>query len=210
MSYFNEALRIVLQNEGGYTNHPADKGGETYRGIARNFTQSWQGWPIIDSIKRTRTIKSGEIINNEVLHHLVRQFYYTEKWLSKDLEKLTSQAVASLAFDMSTQHGNWARVINIALSPLGFNNNTDWFNSRIPNKLTSQSITLMNSKPQDSYNKIAQARKQYVQMLLDTGRLSRVFADGIFNRINRFINNNYKFVFAGTASLLLLVAGFFF
>jgi hypothetical protein len=68
----------------------------------------------------------------------------------------------------------------------------------------------MNSKPQDSYNKIAQARKQYVQMLLDTGRLSQVFADGIFNRINRFINNNYKFVFAGTASLLLLVAGFFF
>ena len=210
MSLFNEALKIVLQNEGGYTNHPLDKGGETYRGIARNFTQSWQGWPIIDSIKRQRTIKSGEIINNEILHHLVRQFYYTEKWLNKDLEKLTSQAVATLAFDMSTQHGNWARVINIALSPLGFNDNTDWFNARIPNKLTSQSITLMNGKPQDSYNKIAQARKQYVQMLLDTGKLSSAFATGIFNRINRFINNNYKFVFVGTATLLLLVAGFFF
>lgn len=210
MSYFNEALRVILQNEGGYTFHAQDKGGETYRGIARNFTQNWQGWAIIDGIKRQRTIKSGEVINNEILHHLVRQFYYTEKWLSKDLEKINNQAVATLAFDMSTQHGNWARVINIALSPLGFNANTDWFNARIPNKLTSQSITLINSKPQDSYNKIAQARKQYVQMLLDTGRLSNVFADGIFNRINRFINNHYKFVFAGTATALLLLVGFFF
>lgn len=210
MSLFNEAFKIILKNEGGYTNHPADKGGETYRGIARNFTGTWQGWAIIDAIKRKRNIKSGEIINDETLNFLVRQFYLTNKWQNKNLDTISNAANATISFDMSTQHGNWARVINIALSPTGATANTNWFNNRVPNKLTQQSITLMNSKPQDSYNKIARARLLYVNHLLNTGSLSRVFEDGVISRVNRFINNTYGFVFTATTGVILFIAAFFF
>lgn len=50
MSFFNEAYVIGEKHEGGYANDPDDRGGETYKGIARNFWSKWKGWKIIDII----------------------------------------------------------------------------------------------------------------------------------------------------------------
>lgn len=38
---FEAALAKVLELEGGWVNHPADPGGETYRGVTR---KNWDGW----------------------------------------------------------------------------------------------------------------------------------------------------------------------
>ena len=39
---FLKALEFVLRWEGGYSNHPADKGGATNRGITQKTYDSWQ------------------------------------------------------------------------------------------------------------------------------------------------------------------------
>ncbi|MDR1034997.1 MAG: hypothetical protein LBT40_00015 [Deltaproteobacteria bacterium] len=39
-------MKHVEEMEGGWANNPADSGGETFRGIARNFHKSWPGWAI--------------------------------------------------------------------------------------------------------------------------------------------------------------------
>ena len=37
MSAFDKCIEVILKNEGGYVNHPADPGGETNFGIAKRF-----------------------------------------------------------------------------------------------------------------------------------------------------------------------------
>ncbi len=49
---FAEALKHTLEFEGGYANDPADRGGETFRGISRKNWPRWSGWDLIDQVKR--------------------------------------------------------------------------------------------------------------------------------------------------------------
>jgi lysozyme family protein len=51
--FFSHIVNDTLKHEGGYANHPADKGGETYRGITRKHNSEWEGWRYIDEVKRT-------------------------------------------------------------------------------------------------------------------------------------------------------------
>ena len=48
MAIFNSAFQITMGNEGGYANNPADSGGETYKGIAKNYWPNWEGWTAVD------------------------------------------------------------------------------------------------------------------------------------------------------------------
>jgi lysozyme family protein len=210
---FDKALNIILQNEGGYTYHPADKGGETYRGIARNYAKDWKGWKIIDEIKKTRTIKSGEIIPNIELNNLVKNFYKTQKWDPANLDAINNEANAILLFDMVTQHGNWARVANIGVqNKVG---KVNWFTNTIPNRLTTDTLQQINTNPKETYERIANARYKYVEHLVSTGSLAQVFEKGVLARVQRYIDNAYKFVFsptgvAPTTGILLLIAAVFF
>jgi lysozyme family protein len=51
VSRFEEAFKVVVTDEGGYSNNPNDRGAETYRGISRKFHPDWRGWPIVDTAK---------------------------------------------------------------------------------------------------------------------------------------------------------------
>jgi len=70
MSKFDTAFDITMGHEGGYSNDPDDRGGETYRGIARNFHPQWTGWRFLDPKK----------INHKLLDPHVREFYLIEFW----------------------------------------------------------------------------------------------------------------------------------
>lgn len=51
MADFKVAYKKTMIHEGGYVKSPHDVGGETYRGIARNFHPNWKGWKVIDKAK---------------------------------------------------------------------------------------------------------------------------------------------------------------
>ncbi len=107
MSSFNEAYKIVLQNEGGYANNPKDKGGETYAGIARNFFPDWEGWRIIDVKKLTTFLRTG-IPNNATfseLKSLVDKFYL-DRWNLFRLSEIKNQNLATLLFDYIINSGS--------------------------------------------------------------------------------------------------------
>ncbi len=86
--------------EGGYVNDPDDRGGETYKGIARRFHPDWEGWEIIDSLRNTPGFPHN-LDNAIALQQLVKDFYKSEYWdkLKGDLlpfeiaEELFEQAV---------------------------------------------------------------------------------------------------------------------
>jgi lysozyme family protein len=47
---FDLIFEKIMKHEGFYSNHANDRGGQTYRGIARKFHPDWEGWTIIDKI----------------------------------------------------------------------------------------------------------------------------------------------------------------
>lgn len=210
MSYFDQVFAFTMKNEGGYNNNPDDAGGETYKGIARNYAGSWAGWPIIDAYKAAHgPIREEAIIPDARLDPLVKSFYLTNKWNGKNLDAINNLPNAALLFDMSTQHGNWARVANLAI--MG-NPVTNWFTESVPNALASSTIMAINNDPKGSYNKIANARMAYVIYLNDTGRLADSLINGVKNRVQKFISNAWGFVFSpvGSALGVIAVVGVFF
>ena len=48
MSLFKKVLAFCLSFEGELSNHPDDRGGLTWKGIARNAHPDWEGWAYID------------------------------------------------------------------------------------------------------------------------------------------------------------------
>ena len=107
MASFDIAYAPLKDFEGGYDNDPDDRGGETYAGIARKFFPSWQGWKIIDKIKRSNQSKAA--INqaakaDHLLRDYVRAWYKTTWFDALGLGELP-QPLANAIFEQSVNLG---------------------------------------------------------------------------------------------------------
>ena len=60
MADFDLAYAPVAKWEGGWTHDSGDKGGETFRGCARNFFPNEPIWPVIDREKSHPSYKKGK------------------------------------------------------------------------------------------------------------------------------------------------------
>jgi lysozyme family protein len=99
MADFRTSYAIVRQNEGGYANNPNDRGGETYKGIARKFWEAWQGWKIIDSYKPFIKNFEAKLEEDEPLQAHVFAFFKANFWNQLRLDDVNSQEIANELFD---------------------------------------------------------------------------------------------------------------
>jgi lysozyme family protein len=191
MANFDVAYQITLKHEGGYANDPNDKGGETYCGIARKYTDAknypkgsggylWPGWSWIDSYKkRNGRIKYGTRFKE--LDQVTRDFYYNYKWSIARGEYITNQDVANFVFDSVTLHGYGAMVINTGIN-LATGQSINIKSGAVINKITDATLSMLNSSPAQSYPYLIAARKNYVNNIPDNTK----FINGWMNRINSF------------------------
>lgn len=103
---FDRAFDVTLKHEGGYANDPADRGGETYRGIARRFHPEWQGWGIIDAA-RAQPGFPGSLAASSDLDRLVRDVYRRLYWdrFQGDAVATLSEPIAAELFDTGVNMG---------------------------------------------------------------------------------------------------------
>lgn len=90
---FNNALQMVLQFEGGYSNDPLDKGGATNKGVIQSVYDSYRksfGLPI----QSVQQISDAE----------VRDIYYKRYWLAAKCDKLPN-GVDTVHFDTAVNAG---------------------------------------------------------------------------------------------------------
>ena len=104
MADFEKAFIFTMTNEGGYSHDAADRGGETYMGIARVFYPQWIGWKTIDSLKTTPNFP-GCLQQNSSLQDEVKSFYKTEYWDKLLLDQANSQNIAVELFDLGVNTG---------------------------------------------------------------------------------------------------------
>lgn len=108
MANFEIAFKRTVNSEGGYGNHPNDKGGETYMGISRRAYPNAKIWEIIDKVdKKGKTNKqiSAELKKNTWLTHYIKEIYKKEYWNKFELDKLKSQKMANEIFDDAVNRG---------------------------------------------------------------------------------------------------------
>ncbi len=104
MADYQKALKHTLSIEGGYGNDPEDSGGETYKGVARNYHPEWAGWAIIDEYK-IKNIDVDAWERNDHLQGLVRAFYKMEYWDCFVADDIPSLAIAMELFDTAVIMG---------------------------------------------------------------------------------------------------------
>ena len=105
LASFNGILKHLIKIEGGYANHPKDKGGETYRGIARNHWKRWAGWKIIDSEKKTNKNFKTDLQKNQQLEESVEDFYKENFWDKLRCDEVDSWKIKRELFDTAVNSG---------------------------------------------------------------------------------------------------------
>ena len=116
---FETALRYVLPYEGFYSNNANDPGGETIYGIARTKHPEWTGWKQVDEA-RTKPDFPACLRNDPGIISLMFGFYRTVFWDGAGYDKLVSQRLANLVFDMAINQGPQAAGETLQLSLLLF------------------------------------------------------------------------------------------
>lgn len=170
--------KFIKPFEGGYVNIAADKGGETYAGIARNKFPNWQGWTYIDFEKRTK-FAGKEIPRNHYfpdIQYLVDDFYLN-RWNNYLLSEIKNQNIASLLFDYIIHSGAMKAVTAI---------------QRIV-KVTADGIigpqtlkAINRSKPVETFSRLLSEREKFLKQLIAIDPTQKVFEKGWTARIETF------------------------
>lgn len=104
MANFETAFAHTMKAEGGYVNDPQDPGGETYKGIARKMNSKWDGWIIIDMMKKETTFPAN-LDSNERLQQDIKQFYEVNYWDKIRGDEIVNQDIAESLFDFAVNAG---------------------------------------------------------------------------------------------------------
>lgn len=127
MADFNVAYKLILKHEGGYANLANDAGGETYRGVAKNYhPEPKRIWEIIDSYKKNYpggAIPNNTVFNNPELDGLIKNVYKQEFWDKIGGDSITDQDVANILVDAYVgQTKGFGYMWSNALNKSGLNN----------------------------------------------------------------------------------------
>jgi lysozyme family protein len=184
MTDFNQAFKITTDNEGGFSHNANDLGGETWRGIARNFWPKWPGWPIIDTIIQQHPVNINEALGNDAdLEQLALAFYKTEFWDTLLLTSLNNQQIANQLFDISVNMGTGiaARFLQEAINTFPGNALT------VDGEVGPLTIGAANkADPETLYNKINALRTQRYDQIIAANPSQAVFRHSWLSRIKPY------------------------
>lgn len=184
MAQFNPAFQITMGNEGGYANNPNDSGGETYKGIAKNYWPSWSGWPTVDSAVASNPPSINQVLNNNAqLQTLVQSFYKANFWDTESLDSINDQQIGNQLFDTAVNMGTGIAAMFLQQG----------VNTLSPGKLTVDrqvgplTIAAANAEnAEDLYNAICQLRRARYQNIIDANPSQAQFATSWFSRITPY------------------------
>lgn len=118
MADFRTAHDKTSRIEGGYSNNPLDRGGETIFGIARNRWPDWEGWALVDAFKQVAGFPENAENSPELIDMSVR-FYKANFWDALRLDEVRSQVVADEIYDTHVNTGRAVIFLQEALNYIG-------------------------------------------------------------------------------------------
>lgn len=176
MANFKEAYDITAKYEGGYVNDPADAGGETIFGVARNSWPNLAMWGTLDRYKKTgmtkKELEKACKADNDFMQE-VETVYYNQYWFKIWGDKLTDQKSANAIYDFAVNSGV-SRAVKYAQIASGATSD---------GKMGPKSLAAINSC-KDFTNKYADLRCEFYTNLAEKRPSNQKFLKGWLNRAN--------------------------
>jgi len=173
---FRMAYTYVLQKEGFYAWHKNDIGGETFRGIARNYSKFWKGWQYVDNYKLTHRLKWNDSIPGDMLKWHVMDHYLT-LWVQNNFMYIEDQDIATYTFDWYVNSQYFAiKKIQETLNDIGYP-------TEITGIMDENTVNTINSCPKWEFlARLISNRVEYYSSLANRYPSQRVFLDNWISR----------------------------
>lgn len=204
---FPQILATTLKHEGYYANIAEDRGGETYRGIARKYHPSWEGWLIVDNEKARNggSLPWNHKIVSSQLDRLIYEFYYTKFWKRPMFDRVFNKPLAAMLFDFHMGSGYHAIRITQEVLNLHFGKRLV-----VDGAMGSKTLEAINSSHPDVLrNEVTKRRVLFYKGIVRNDPSQAKFEEGWIKRALSFVDgilpaNSSKEV---SLTTLLLIAG---
>ena len=162
----NAIIDGILKREGGFVDHPADKGGATNYGITQATLAEWRGRPVsTDDVK-------------QLTEHEAREIYREQYIVRPGFLGIQNDAVRALAVDCAVNHGVKRAVQLLQEAAHVFTDGIFGPNTReAVNRMTAAVL----------YRRLCAARVRLYGQIISKNPSQSVFAAGWANRCAEFI-----------------------
>lgn len=157
-----DIINAILRREGGYVDHPADKGGPTNKGITLKTLQRYQPGATLADLKALTTEQAFAIYRKLY----VDPFYY-----------VTGYGTKALIVDMSVNHGqdNAEKMLQRAL---GVKDDGD---------IGPVTLAALEMAGSDLYYRLLAERIKFYGRIIHHDHSQAIFAEGWMNRCAEFL-----------------------
>jgi lysozyme family protein len=162
----NDVIDGILVREGGYVDHPADKGGSTKYGITQATLADWRG--------KQATVEDVKALTETEAREIYREQYITRPGFLS----IENEAVRTLAIDCAVNHGVKPAVKLLQEAARVFTDGILGPNTLAAvNRMTAAVL----------YRRLCAARVRLYGQIITKNPTQAVFAAGWANRIADFI-----------------------
>lgn len=166
---FEKVIGKVIKAEGGYSNHPADKGGPTNWGIIQSELSAWRGKAV-----------SAEDVKNLTLDEAI-QIYKKKYWDAMGLDRIVDEKIQLILFDQGVNRGTKTAVLQAQRVA----NNFPGKKLSIDGALGPVSAGVINSIPATDFaREYLQASEHAYADIVIRNTSQNVFLHGWLNRVH--------------------------
>ena len=164
----------VLKKEGGYVNHPADKGGPTKYGITQATLEDWRGLPVSPlDVQHLSKSEASDIYEAR---------YYTDPGVPA-----LPAILRPLVFDMCVNHGP-RKAIQMLQDVVGRMSGKTIKQDGVIGPVTVAACNIaVNVYGQDVVRQLVSRRKAFYQAIVDDNPKQAVFLAGWLKRADSFL-----------------------
>ena len=162
MAYDSKTISFILKWEGGFANHPLDKGGPTNKGITFNTFRHFHPHATVEDLKN--------MTDDEWIGIFVEGYW--DPWCA-DLIK--NQSVALILVDWG-----WASGVRTAIKQV-----QRLLGVKVDGIVGKQTLAAINNtNQQELFNDIKAARYRFIEAIIERDPSQKVFRNGWRNRID--------------------------
>lgn len=164
MADFSLYAPKLLQLEGGFVNHPDDKGGVTNKGVTLSTYRQYCG--------QDKTIKDLQNMSYGTWQNIMKDLYW-DKCLA---DKIRNQSLAEIIVDWCVNSGM-----------VGLRKSQEIAGTKPDGIAGPKTLSAINESDQEElFNRIKDARKQFYTNIVKKNPSQRIFMNGWMNRLGIF------------------------
>ena len=165
MADARKLVPIIKRWEGGYSNHPMDKGGPTMQGITLNTFRKYYG--------ANKTAEDLKKITDTQWYHIFKSGY----WDKMRGDYILSQSIANLVVDWAWGSGPVTAARKLQR----------YLKVAVDGKIGPMTLAALNSRDKrTTFEDLWKLRKEHYEAIVRANPSQRVFLRGWLNRLNSF------------------------